>query len=120
MSLFKGGAMKTAAKSKLKNFPLKDVSPSEPLPGTFKTIADWGAFLWCCKWKENDLFGDTFKKCVDAVRKFVIYVVIFYGHAVSTKDCTHQKRTGKMLNAVDISDDIPLPIRPIPFLYLLQ
>ena len=45
MSLFKDGAMTPAAKSNLKNFLLKDVSPSEPLPGTFKTIADGGAFL---------------------------------------------------------------------------
>ena len=76
MSLFKDGAMTPAAKSNLKNFLLKDVSPSEPLPGTFKTIADGGAFLWCYKWKENDLFGDIFKKYVDAVRKFAIDVVV--------------------------------------------
>ena len=39
------------------------------------------------------------------MRKFGIDVVVFDGYVVSTKDCTHQKRTGKMLNAVDICDD---------------
>ena len=82
---------------------------SEPLTGTFKTIADGGAFLWCCKWKQNDLFEDTFKKYVHAVRKFGIDVVVFDGYVVSTGDCNHQKRTGKMLNAVDICDDNPCP-----------
>ena len=85
--------------------PIQSWRTSEPRPGTFKTIADGGAFLWCCKWKENDLFGDIFKKYVDAVRKFGIDVVVFDGYVVSTKDCTHQERTGKMLNAVDICDD---------------
>ena len=107
MSLFKDGAMRPAAKSKLKNSLSKDVPPSEPLPGTFKTIADGGAFLWCCKWKQNDLFGDIFKKYVDAVKKFGKDVVVFDGYAVPTKDCTHQKRTGKVLNVVDICDDNP-------------
>ena len=79
--LFKDGAMRPAAKLKLKNFLLKYVSPSEPLPGTFKTIADGGAFLWCCKWKENDMLGDIFKKYVDTVRKFEIDVVVFDGCA---------------------------------------
>ena len=57
MSLFKDGAVRAATKVKLKNFLLKDVSPSKPLPGTFRTIADVAAFLWCCKWKK---FGDIF------------------------------------------------------------
>ena len=47
MSLLKDGAMRPPAKSKLKNFLSKDVSPPETLPGTFKTIAGAGAFLWC-------------------------------------------------------------------------
>ena len=43
------------------------------------------------------------------MRKFGIDVVVFDGYAVSTKDCIHQKRTGKMLNAVDICGDKPCP-----------
>ena len=70
------------------------MSPSENLPGTFRTIPDRSAFLWCFKWKKNDLFGD-------------IYFV--FDCAVSTKDCTHQKRTGKKFDIVDIPDDNPCP-----------
>ena len=85
--------MRTATKAKLKNFLLKNVSPSESLPSTFKTIADEGAFPWCCKWQKNDLFGDIFQKYVDTVGKFGIGVIVFDGYAVSIKDCTHEKRT---------------------------
>ena len=46
----KDGTIRTVTKSKLKNFFLKGVSLSEPLPGTFRATADGGAFLWCCKW----------------------------------------------------------------------
>ena len=88
--------------------PIQSWRTSEPLPGTFKTTGDGGAFLWYCKWKENDLFGDIFKIYVDAVRKFGIDVVVFDGYVVSTKDCTHQKRTGNMFIAVDICDN-PCP-----------
>ena len=56
--------MRTVTKSKLKNFLLKGVSLSEPLPGTFRATADGGTFLWCCKWKKNNMFGDIFQKCV--------------------------------------------------------
>ena len=38
MSLFKDGTMRTATKAKLKNFLLNNVSPSETVPGTFRTI----------------------------------------------------------------------------------
>ena len=95
MSLFEDGAMRTATKAKLKNFLLKDVFPAESLPITFRTTVDESAFLWCCKWKIKDLFGDIFQKYVDTVGKFGIDVVVFDGYAVSTKDCTHQKRTEK-------------------------
>ena len=97
------GAMRTAIKEKLKNFLLKDVSPSNPLSGTFRTISDRCAFLWCCKYKKNDLFSDMFQK-YDA-RKFGIDIVVFDGNTNSTKDCTHLKRIGKMLGIVDICDD---------------
>ena len=93
ISLFKDGAMRTATKANLKNFLLKNVSPSKSLPSTFRTIADGGAFLWCCKWQKNDLFGDIFQKYVDTVGKFGIGVIVFDGYAISTKDCTHEKRT---------------------------
>ena len=62
MSLFNGGIMRSGTKANLKAFLLKEVPPSEPLPGTFTTIADGGAFMWCCNWKKNDLFGDIFQK----------------------------------------------------------
>ena len=66
--------MRIVTKAKLKNFLPKVVSPSEPLPGTFRTIADGGVFLLCCKWKKNDLYRDV-SEIVDAVGKFEIDVV---------------------------------------------
>ena len=108
MSSFKDGAMRNSIKAKLENLLLKDASPSDPLPGAFRTIADGGAFLWCCKWKKNDLF-DIFQKLVDAAGKYGIDVVVFNGYAVSTKDCNHEKRTGKKLSVIDIHDDNPCP-----------
>ena len=98
MSLFKDDAMRTTPKAKFKNFLLKNITPSEPLPGTFRIIPDGGTFLWCCKWRKKDLCGDIFQKYVDALAKFGIDVVVFDGCAVLTKDCTHQKQTGKRLN----------------------
>ena len=40
-----------------------------------------------------------------AVGNFGIDVPVFDSYAVSTKDCTHVKRTRKKLNIVDIRDD---------------
>lgn len=87
-------------KVKLKSFLLEDVPPSEPLPGAFRTITDGDAFLRCCKWKKNDLFGDIFQKYIDIKGLFGIDVVLFDGYAVSNKDCAHKKRTEKKLNIV--------------------
>ena len=92
---FKDGAMRTATKAKLKNFLLKDVFLSKSLLSTFRSIADGGELLWCCKWKKNNLFGDILQKYVDTARKFGILIVIFDGYTVSTNDCTHQKQTEK-------------------------
>ena len=66
--------MRITTKAKLKNSLPKVVSPSEPLPGTFRTNADGSAFLLCCKWKKNDLYRDV-SEIVDAVGKFEIDVV---------------------------------------------
>lgn len=97
-------------KAKLKSFLLEDVPPSEPLPGAFRTITDGDAFLRCCKWKKNDLFGDIFQKYIDIKGLFGIDVVLFDGYAVSNKDCAHKKRTEKKLNIVDILDGNPCPV----------
>ena len=43
------------------------------------------------------------------MRKFGIYFVVFDGYAISTKDCADQKRTGKMVNTVNICDNNPFP-----------
>ena len=95
MSLFKNHAMKTATKAKLKSLLLKDVFPSISPSTTFRTIADRGAFLRCCNWKKNDLFGDIFQKYTEIMGKFGIDVVVFNGYDVSTKNYIHQKRTEK-------------------------
>ena len=109
MSLFKSGIMRSASKAQLKALLLKGTLPYEPLPDTFTSIGDGGVFLWCCNWKKNELFGDIFKKYVNAANHFKIDVAVFDGYAVSTKDSTRQKRTGKMLQSVEISDDNPCP-----------
>ena len=62
---------------------MKDVPPSEALPGAFRTITDGDAFLRCCKWKKNDLFGDIFQKYIDIMGLFGIDVVVSYGYNVS-------------------------------------
>ena len=107
MSLFKDRETRNPTKAKMKTFLFKNVSPSEPLTGVFRTIADGGEFLWCCKWKTNDLFGHISEICTDLVRKFGIDAIVFDACAVPTKDYTHQKQTGKKLNIVDIRDDNP-------------
>ena len=48
-SLFKDGMMRTAQKSKLKSYLLKDVSTTERLVST--KIADGGALVWYCDWR---------------------------------------------------------------------
>ena len=62
MSLFKDRETRNPTKAKMKTFLFKNVSPSEPLTGVFRTIADGGEFLWCRKWKKNDLFRHLFQK----------------------------------------------------------
>ena len=109
MSLFNGSIMRSGTKANLKAFLLKEVPPSKPLPGTFTTIADGGAFMWCCNWKKNDLFGDIFQKYVDTAKHFRIDIAVFDGYDASTKDSTRQKRSGKMLQVVEISDTNPCP-----------
>ena len=109
MSLFKVGTMRTATKAKLKNFLLKMCL----LPKLYQVLSALLLmevhFYDFCKWKKNDRFGDVFQKYVDAVGKLGIDVVVFDGYAVSTKDCTHQKRTGKKLNIVHIREDNSCP-----------
>ena len=51
----KDGAMRNSIKDELKNPLLKDVSPSEPLQGIFRSIADGGAILVLCNFVEITL-----------------------------------------------------------------
>ena len=107
MSLFKEGIMRSAQKSKLKQFLLKTVNPTDA-PQTTR-IADGGALLWCCDWKRNELFATIFNKYSQFLAHHKIDTVVFDGYTLSTKDATHQKRSGKISQTVDISDDNRCP-----------
>ena len=68
-----------------------------------------GALLWCCDWKRNELFATIFNKYSQFLAHHKIDTVVFGGYTLSTKDATHQKRSGKISQTVDISDDNRCP-----------
>ena len=112
MSLFKDGIMRSAQKAKLKSFLLQDV-PKIDQAGS-KSIADGGAFLWCCDWKRNELFENIFKKYINFLIYFKIDIVVSDEYCVFTKDTTHHntthnKREGKGSHTVDIVATNPCP-----------
>ena len=113
-SLFKGGVMRSAQKSKLKSFILNNVSPVEEPAST--RIADGGALLWCCNWKKNELFSEIFQKYIDFSRHLKLEIIVFDGYLLSTKDSTHQKRSGKISQTVEINDLNQCPAERSTFL----
>lgn len=113
MSLFKDGVMRTAQKSKLKQFLLDGVSPVES-QGTVR-VADGGALLWCCDWKKGESFNVIFQKYSNFLRHLGIHTIVFDGYELSTKDATHQKRAGIMSQNVDIKNDNSCPANRTTF-----
>ena len=114
MSLFKDGVMRTAQKSKLKSHILDKVKATQE-PVSIK-IADGGALLWCCDWKKNEQFCEIFEKYTSLLKHLQAKIVVFDGYDMSTKDATHQKRSGKVSQTVEIHDQHPCPAERKVFL----
>ena len=94
--------MRSAQKSKLKSFILNNVSSIQEPVST--RIADGGTLLWCCNWKNNELFSEIFRRYIDFSRHLKLDIIVFHGYLLSTKDSTHQKRSGKISQTVEIND----------------
>lgn len=108
MSLFKDGVMRSSQKSKLKSFMVSNISSIEDKPET-KKIADGGALMWCCNWKKNQSFETISKMYADFLHFLNITVVVFDGYSLSTKDVTHQKRSGNISSTVEVKETNKCP-----------
>ena len=107
LSLFKDGVMRTAQKSKLKTYILNKAQPTQQ-PASTKII-DGGALLWCCDWKKNEQFHLIFEKYTSLLKHLDVNIVVFDGYNMSTKDATHQKRSGTVSQTVEIHDQYHCP-----------
>ena len=107
MSLSKVGIMRSSQKSKLKSFLLKEITITEEPEST--KIADGGALLWCCDWKKSESFQKIFKKYSDLLTYLKLNIVVFDGYSLSTKDITHQKRSGRASQTTEMKDTNPCP-----------
>ena len=88
----------------MKSFLLVNISAiDKDICETIK-IADGGALLWCCNWKKNQSFQTIFKMYADFLCFLKITVVVFDGYLLSTKNVTHQKRSGKVSSTVEIKE----------------
>ena len=108
MSMFKDGLMRTAAKHKLKDFLLTNVSPSEVEhePSQTFTVMDGGSLLWLCNWRKGELYSQICQKYVDKCRNLHVDAVVFDGYVQSTKNQTRLKRGKTTLGSVEINNDI--------------
>ena len=102
MSLFKDGVMRTANKSKLESYILNKVQPTKEPVST--RIIDGGALLWCCDWKKNEIFHKIFEKYTSFLKYLEANIIVFDEYNLSTKDSTHQKRSGTFSHTVEIHD----------------
>ena len=109
MSLFKDGVMRSSQKSKLKSYLLANSSTIDKDQDETIKIADGGALLWCCNWKKNQSFQSIFQMYIDFLRFLKITVVVFDGYLLSTKDVTHQKRSGKVSSTVEVKETNKCP-----------
>ena len=99
--------MRSAKKSVLKNFLQKGLGKTQEIKST--KIADDGALLWCCDWKEGKLFQEICQNYVTLLHKLKISVIVFDGYSFSTKDTIRKKRSGGVSNTADIKDINPCP-----------
>ena len=101
LSLFKGGVMRTGKnKPSLNNFLLEGVRPSERTDS--KVVVDEGALLWSCIWSKKDTFSKISQMYIDKCKRFGASAIVFDGYEASTKDATHNVRSGKMSQVVKI------------------
>ena len=107
MALFKEGIMRSAQKSKLKQFLIESVNPTDSSQTV--RIVDGGALLWCCDWKKDETFEVIFQRYSQFLAHLKVDTIVFDGYALSTKDTTHQKRAGKISQTVEIRNEISCP-----------
>ena len=60
------------------------------------------SFLWSCKWSKGDTFSNIFQMYINKCKRLGATVVVFDSYEASTKDATHNVRSGKMSKAVKI------------------
>ena len=114
MSLFKDGIMRTTQKSVLKPY-LRSGNPAVSIPETTR-IADGGGLLWCCDWKRDETFSVIFQRYAVFLTNHNIDTIVFDGYSLSTKDSTHQKRSGPVSQEVEIKEANPCPANRKTFL----
>ena len=103
MSLFKDGKMCSTKKSALKTFLLKNVKETDLTEPA--RIIDGGALLWCCDWKRNETFEKICEKYSNFLSYHSVNIIVFDGHAPSTKDATHQNRSGTFSETEEIKNN---------------
>ena len=69
--------------------------------GTFVIFHPF-SFLWSCRWSEGDTFSNIFQMYINKCKRLGATVVVFDSYEASTKDATHNVRSGKMSKAVKI------------------
>ena len=92
-----------AQKSKLKIYILNKAQPTQQRVST--KIMNAGALLWCCDWKKNEQSHVIFEKYTS----LEVDIVVFDGHSMSTKDATHQKRSGTVTQTLETHDQYHCP-----------
>ena len=84
----------------LKNFLLEGVRPGENTDS--KVVVDGGALLWSRNWSKGDTFSRIFQMYINKYQRFGASAVAFDGCEASTKDATHNVKSGKMSQVVKI------------------
>ena len=106
MSIFKNGKMCSTKKSALKTFLLKNVKEADPTEST-RIVIDGGALLQWCDWKSDGTFEKIYEKYSNFLSYHSVDIIVFDGYAPSTKDVTHQKRSGTFSEIVEIKNNNP-------------
>ena len=70
-------------------------------------IFDGGALLWCWNWEYYALFKNIFEKGSRFLSYHNFDIVVFDGHAPSTKDASHRKRAGGVCERQEIQNEKP-------------
>ena len=94
ISLMKDNMMRPATKWKLKEFVLKDISPSDTAASDSRiSVLDGGALVWSHNQKKGEKFREIFKKYSERCKKLHVNVVVFDGYVEFTKTQTRRTKT---------------------------